>query len=212
LHQVPLPAKTLCAASRGATLQGGNIAWLLVLLHLIFDVPDAADVAYAVEDALRFGCQHRAAQRDASLMRFDPNGSWVRASAAKLRANPRRKLIVVGRGRRTAKVRSDFGLQALQAIAQVPHGNVGRVPRLVTKSHAGVAEERATPRALSRIEKVHGAGSGRGASTNGHEFVHVMPSLWKITVGFMAVRVLARIFLHASNWLRINLCELCAFA
>jgi hypothetical protein len=111
-----------------------------MLLHLVFNVMHTADVANAVEDALRFGCQYGAAQRNAAIVRFNLNGSRVRASTAKLRANPRHKLIVIRRGGRTAKVRPDSGLQALQSIAQVADGNVGPVPGLIAKSHAGIAE------------------------------------------------------------------------
>jgi hypothetical protein len=111
-----------------------------MLFHLVIDVLHAAHMAHAIEDALRLRRQHRAAERHAAVACFDLECSRMRTGAAELGANARHNLIIVRRGRRTAKVRPHFSLQALHSIAQIPDGNVGRVSGLITKPHTGVAE------------------------------------------------------------------------
>jgi hypothetical protein len=153
-------------------LQSGNVARLLVLLHLILDMLHSADVSHAIENSLRLGRQHRAAQRNAPVMSFGLNRARVRADAAELRAYPRDELFIVGRLGRPTEVGSDFGLQTLQAIAQVARCHVRCMPCLVTNTHASVAEHGPAARTLTRVKEVHQARPGGGASTPGHKFVH----------------------------------------
>jgi hypothetical protein len=55
---------------------------MLMLLHLVFDMPDSTDASHAIENALRFAGQHGATQRHAPVLHASLDRARVRRDTA----------------------------------------------------------------------------------------------------------------------------------
>jgi hypothetical protein len=83
----------------------------------------------------------------------------MRRHAPKVRADSRQKLLIICGPAGAGKKLRHFGFEPVKAVSQVAAGDIGRVTSFVRQADEGVAQKRAAPRALARVQNVHQAGA-----------------------------------------------------
>jgi len=140
----------------------------------ILDLGNTPHRPYRIEQPLHFVPQNRAAQRDAPVVRADLDRMRMRHETTHSRTHALDQLQIVGhRSVREQAFRARP--HALDPVRRIACGDAECVARIGDERARLVADERAPPFALVRIEHVHGGRPDRGAAEQRCPFVPRFP-------------------------------------